>query len=412
MFFPSVLAADAAPPTGLLADLQHSPALGVRAGPSFAWIVPPCDAADDATQTAYQIVVSAVDGHTVWDSKKVQSAVSTDAAYAGPALAGGAWYDWTVTTWSENAAKEACTSAPSTKSSFVTQYENFTEWGAQFIGFAPFDGGALAPTANIFTYARKEITLPFLPSTIVRAAGFVLGPELNALLCGYRFYLNGELVDVGPGRPEARVWGGDGAFKKSPYTTLDLTARMQALPANAPFALAFQLMRGPLVFRATVWLKDGSAYTIVSDGTWSVFNGDVERNLAHSQGGGNSAGVRDGVEFIDARNEPVGWREPRFYAGAAWIAAAATALPRGFDATQISSKMEPPMQLKDIASTKTVLLPPAPAPPAPTPPPSPTPTTPAACVSVGENSIAAIGECSLCTVTFYAYLAHSLTRSP
>ena len=383
-----LLAVGTSPPTGLLADLQNSPALGVRAAPSFAWIVPPCDASDDATQTAYQIIVSSVDGHSVWDSQKVQSAVSTDAAYAGPALVGGAWYDWTVTTWSENAAKEACTSAPSAKSSFVTRFGNFTEWGAQFIGFTPFDSGAIASagaTANTFTYARKEFTLPFAPSTIVRAAGFVLGKEAGALLCGYRFYLNGELVDVGPGRPEARVWGGDGAYKSAPYTTLDLTARMQGLPANAPFALAFQLMRGPLVFRATIWLTDGSAYTLVSNGTWSVFNGDVERNMRPSHG---SAGVRDGVEFIDARAEPVGWREPHFKAGAAWIAAAATALPEHFDATQISSKMEPPLQLTDIASTKTILLPPVPA---PTPPPGPQPTTPAACVSADENTVAAIG---------------------
>ena len=107
-------------PTGLLADYQNSPALGVRAAPAFTWIVPACGAADqeaDHAQVAYQIVVSDVAGKVVWDSQKVSNADSTYVRYTGAALESASRYSWTVKVWTAaahgTAQADPCESAAS-----------------------------------------------------------------------------------------------------------------------------------------------------------------------------------------------------------------------------------------------------------------------------------------------------------
>ena len=84
-------------------------------------------------------------------------------------------------------------------------------------------------------------------------------------------------------------WGGDGVYRSQPYTTLDMTKAMQGVSSTASNVFAIQLMGGNFrdiksilrpygLFRLTMWLKDGTSHSIASDGTWSGFNADVERN--------------------------------------------------------------------------------------------------------------------------------------
>ncbi len=64
---------------------------------SFAWTLRA--PGRQAVQTGYRIVVRRTDpghGGVVWDSGTVQSARQAFVAYGGPALAGGAAYEWTV----------------------------------------------------------------------------------------------------------------------------------------------------------------------------------------------------------------------------------------------------------------------------------------------------------------------------
>ena len=63
--------------------------------PHFSWRMESQEAG--ARQTAYELTV-ATGGKTVWTTGKVQSAESTQIAYAGPALARCTRYDVTVVT--------------------------------------------------------------------------------------------------------------------------------------------------------------------------------------------------------------------------------------------------------------------------------------------------------------------------
>jgi hypothetical protein len=216
---------------------------------------------------------------------------------------------------------------------------------------------------NTYTYLRRDFQLPFPPEMVSRAVGFVTATGTDPLLCAYRLYLNGALVDVGPGRGEARVWAGDGRFNGLPYTTLDLTAQLRSIPKNTNSTWAIQLM-GPGMgatwakLHMAAWKEDGSApYVMVSDAAWQAASADAERNPQGPNGGEYSAGIKLGVEFIDARQEPVGWREPGFKA-ARWAAAvylAAGEVPEGYTAADEASKMEPPMQLsRDVRPASVV----------------------------------------------------------
>jgi hypothetical protein len=87
----------------------------------------------------------------------------------------------------------------------------------------------------VFGYFRKDVVVP--PGT-VSAVASVTGVLEDKLLSAYKLYVDGALVNIGPGRGEAPVWDGDGAFRALPFTTLDLSA---ALPPG-PHTLALQVM--------------------------------------------------------------------------------------------------------------------------------------------------------------------------
>ena len=90
-------------PTGLLMELMEKPFGIDNPNPAMSWIVN--DADNNEVQTAYQILVAssqekiAADNGDVWDSGKVESNESSNALYAGPALAANTTYYWKVRTW-------------------------------------------------------------------------------------------------------------------------------------------------------------------------------------------------------------------------------------------------------------------------------------------------------------------------
>ena len=305
------------------------------------------------------------------------SADSTYVAYAGRALLPGTLYQWTVATWatSASAAGAVCQSAPSAPASFITAL--FSGWGngTKFIG-VPGSG-----TAATFGYFRKEIAVP---AGVVSAAAFVTAVNADPLLCGYKLYIDGALVDVGPGRGEAPVFGGDGVFRSLPYTTLDVTS---LLPAGRPAVLALQAMHAggaSALMQLQLRLASGQVVTIGTDATWQAFDGDAHRAPGKPQHG-SSAGTGF-IEYIDARQEPVGWTLPGFKPGAGWTPASAVA-PTAAQASALHSKMEPPMQVHTHVPVRYI----GPFPPPPPPPTPPPPSPPATCVDAAENSVADIG---------------------
>ena len=235
-----------AQPTGLLVDFKRQPSLGVRARPTFAWIVPACSpTAADHRQTAYQIVVStAAGGRTKpvihWDSGRVASNASTSAEFGGAALLPGARYTWTVTTWTTSPAapeSPACQSEPSDPALLITSLGDSVAWDAS-AKFLTVPGQANAT----FSYFRKELSVP---PGCVSASAFVTAVNQDPLLSAYKLYINGALVNLGPGRGEAPVFDGDGVFRSLPYYTLDVTDFF-APAAGMTVTVALQSMYAPV----------------------------------------------------------------------------------------------------------------------------------------------------------------------
>eukprot|EP01050_Picozoa_sp_SAG11_P049925 SAG11_NODE_27542_length_331_cov_1.116379_1_plen_102_part_01 len=59
------------------------------------------------------------------------------------------------------------------------------------------------------------------------------------MLASYKFYVDGALVSLGPGRGEADVMGGNSTFLRAPYATVDVTRSLRrdsvlAVEAMAP----------------------------------------------------------------------------------------------------------------------------------------------------------------------------------
>jgi hypothetical protein len=288
-----------ATPTGLLTNLLHSPALGVPAEPRFSWIVPAAPAETEHAQTAYRLkVVHEASGTVTWDSGTVSSNRSTSVTYGGPALSPGAGYTWTVTTTTSGqlqaSAPHVSTSAPAT---FVTALFDGFAANASFIWSKSSKGS--------FAFARKVVKLPSTPQ---RATAYVSALTDDYVLCGFKLYIGGVLVGVGPGRGEAPVLGGNGTFMARPYVALDATAAVgAALSAHhGEVVVALQSLgsvgthghnkgRGVLL-QLEMSFGESHAMRLVTDATWQAF--DADTYLHPKIGGGTFA---KNLEFTDAR---------------------------------------------------------------------------------------------------------------
>ena len=395
----AVAAAAAAPaPTGLLCDYKRSAsALGIRAEPRLSWIVPPCAHLSDHMQSHYQLVFTADGGAIIWDSGKVASNNSIAVEYAGFQLQPGVRFSWTVKTWTQDSSGGQCESAISAPTTFVTSL--FTGWESK----ARFIALSAAPT---FAYFRKVIKIGAVQS----ARAFIAAPLETPLLANYKLFIDGQLVDVGPGRGEAPVWGGDGTFRSLPYASLDVTSSF-ASNSTSPHTLAIEAMNSKgasVMMQLMLTTADNVTMTYVTDSTWSGFNGDVHRNPGPPKHG-HSAGTGY-IEYIDARHEPVGWKHSSFMPAASWGAVTAAA-PTASQLKELHAKMEPPLQVYPIP-VKSIR--PVPAPPTP-------PTSPVACGVVGEDKVLLLGCPDGKAISGVAFAAwgtpggtcpHNLTHSP
>lgn len=161
---------------------------------------------------------------------------------------------------------------------------------------------------------------------------------------------------------------------------------------------------GPsVIFQLELTDDAGATTTIVTDASWLAFDGDVHRRPGPAIDGG-SAGtkflcVESGweaavahrlhasrpsstaprSEYIDAREEPVGWRAAGFVPGAGWAAAVATA-PSASDLANLHPRMQPSLVVTNVTAVSVT----------PVPPP-PNPNTPVECALIPENSAALLG---------------------
>ncbi len=276
-------------PHGLAVHGGAAP-LAVDSPPEFAWLV--SDDERGAVQTAYQILVSAAPttepaaASVRWDSGPVSSSEQAFVAYAGPRLAPGRIYWWTVRT--AGRAGRFGPFAPPAR--FETGLRD-RDWRAAWLRRGSFSGGP-----EDWSLFRREIALGASP--IARARAFLSASH------HYELRLNGRRVDQGP----AFAYPDEQYYQVSDVTpwlrpgepnAIGLVAHWygagQGRPAAAPGVIA----------RLLVEHEDGTREVLVSDGSWRVARGPWERAPRRNEEG-------DFVERMDGRAWPLGWDRPGF----------------------------------------------------------------------------------------------------
>ena len=325
-----LLCRPAAPTSLLLVSLKPTPALSVPLLPTFTWPVPPSPSLPDAQQAAYRVLVWPALGAgsgLAWDSGVVASNASVNVPYGGPApLRSATLYHFNVTT----TLTDGTTTTTAPPAAFTTALAP-GDWapGASFV----WSGNA----SGTFALIRREVTLAPGGSPVALAllhASARTGDD--TILVGYKAYIEGALVGVGPGRGEARVWGGDGAFRALPYATYNVTSLLP-LQGGGTFTLAaagvgawFAPTRG-ILLQLDLHRQDGSVASIAtSDGSgggggapFAALCGDAYYRPTQPLSKDATA-YRPVHESTDARAEPVGWLRAGFAPSPAWAPAAAT----------------------------------------------------------------------------------------
>ena len=126
--------------------------------PRFSWQMAAPDGERGVWQTAYQITVVDDKGATAWDSKRVDDSASVGVKYAGAPLKAGTRYSWTVSVWTQRAAKVAGSSWFETGLLDPSPASN--SWsGAKWIGGGDEDLVLYAPYLAIFDLSYG-ITIP------------------------------------------------------------------------------------------------------------------------------------------------------------------------------------------------------------------------------------------------------------
>ncbi|MEV0719362.1 family 78 glycoside hydrolase catalytic domain [Asanoa sp. NPDC050611] len=266
--------------------------IGIDAArPRFGWKASG-PANSELLQGAYQVVVSASEagaqggGGDVWDSGRVVSGRSVDAAYGGPALASRTRYWWRVRVWDTQGRQGAWGPV----SWFETgQYDPAGVWQAAFVGssaavpaltgaswiwYPEGDPGASAPVGP--RYLRRTFTLP--AGAVTRATLTVTGDDTADV------WVNGTQVSTSP-----RVYE---SWKTA--AVVDVTGRVVA-GANTIAIATENTTVSPAGVIAALEVVAGGTTRVVSDAAWKA-----------SQSG------------------PAGWQNPGFADGG-WPAARAIA---------------------------------------------------------------------------------------
>ena len=206
-------------PANLLADEQARP-LEVTGAPQFGWL--PQDTGGNEVQTAYQIQVSG-HGTVLWDSGRVASARAASVPYAGPALADGSVYQWTVRTWNRE-GQASPWAAAATFGTGLADSASPPDWaGAQWIR------RVTTGTDSVIDYTLARHQLAVTGTSPVTSARVYVSAEGQ-----WQLHVNGHVVDT----QDNYQMPGEGY-----YAAEDITSYAQQAQA-ATGAVAHQLAIG------------------------------------------------------------------------------------------------------------------------------------------------------------------------
>ncbi|MFA3840542.1 alpha-L-rhamnosidase-related protein [Streptomyces aureus] len=278
-------------PAGLTVGDRVDPS-AVDGTPPFGWL--PRDVDSDEVQSAYELVVRDSAGRTVWDSGKVPGARQSWVPYAGPGLAPGTEYRWTVRTW-DRRGEVSPYAGPAT---FVTGLGDADWSGAQWIR-RPATGN---DADNQWTAARK----------VMRVSGGspVTGARVYTAAVGdWQVQANGRTVQRG----SSYEYAGEGLYDVAELKGVEAgdelpvgvvthywNCKCQGR-ANGPAG-----PEGPdgLLVKVVVDHEDGTRDVMVSDGSWKVRRYEPQTVDTVSF---RNKDAGDRVEYYDARAELTGW---------------------------------------------------------------------------------------------------------
>ena len=266
--------------------------------PRLSWEVVSSERA--TLQTAYQIRVAASEAdlakdRLVWDSGKQASGVSIHVVYQGPALKSGQRYYWEVQVW-DNHGRTSTWSPPAYWEMGLLQP---SDWQAHWI------------TPNLPEDDSKSNPVPMLRGVFPVKKKPVTQARLYATAMGlYEFQLNGQRVG------EEYFTPGWTAYDfRYQYQTFDVTRQLRPGENCLGALLGDGWFRGrvtwenhrnsygkklALLAQLVITYADGSRQTFVTDETWRAATGPIL-----------FSDIYDG-ETYDARQERLGWSEPRY----------------------------------------------------------------------------------------------------
>jgi alpha-L-rhamnosidase len=284
----------------LLCENRSNPVGLDIAQPRFSWQL--TSAKRGVLQTAYELRVAKdaasvkAGRNLVWTSGKVASDQSVYVPYAGSSLASDQKYYWQVRAW-DNSGQPSAWSEPA---SWHTALLQPSDWKAAWITAGFTEDSVLRPSPLLrknFSTAKK----------IQSATVFITSLGL------YEAFINGKRVSNAYLTP-----GWTSYNKRLQYQVYDVTNLLQPGTNAVGVTLGSGWYRGnlaweksrdlygkelALLFQLNLMYTDGTAETVVSDGSWKSSTGPVRYSEIYHG------------ELYDAREEKKGWATSGFNDG-------------------------------------------------------------------------------------------------
>jgi len=288
-------------PAQLAVNLAGNP-MAVPAGQGiwFSWAAH--DARQGETQHGYQLRVAdspdlLLDGKAVWDTGLVPKG-SPDAAYAGPALAAGTRYWWTVRTFDDQGRASRWAEAAQFGTALSPAWDAKPVWAGRAPGTQPSGWAFLRGSVQINDK-------PVVAATVYAAAGST-EPARQYV---FRLSLNGAVLGVGPVRPPDPKTGNQ-------YSAWDVTKAIKG-GTDTFGALAYTASNRRFQLELVVEYADGQRQVWGTGKDWQAMDGGAVYPAAGSV---SRLYYNAPVENLDAERYPFGFDTPGFRptAAAGW----------------------------------------------------------------------------------------------
>ncbi len=285
-------------PAQLAVNLGSAPmAVPAGQGIRFSWAAR--DARRGEAQHGYELRVAAsparlFDGTAVWDTGTVPSG-SPDTAYAGPALAAGTRYWWTVRTFDDQGRASEWAAAVQFGTALGPAWDALPVWAGRAPGTQPSGWAFLRGSVQV---KHK----PVIAATVYATAGST-EPARQYV---FRLSLNGTVLGVGPVRPP-------NPQTQNEYSAWDVTKAIKA-GTDTFGALGYTSSDRRFQLELVIEYADGQRQVWGTGQGWQGMDGGAVYPAAGSI---SQLYYNAPVENLDAERYPFGFDTPGFHPTAA-----------------------------------------------------------------------------------------------